>query len=199
MNDDGTMSRMNDLIKFSGEYGIKIGTIRDLISYRIRHDCNVEQVAEINVETGFGGKWQSIAFRNKIDGAEMVALVKGNITDNTDTLVCMHQLSLFDDTLLEPGPRSGNLGRAMRAIAERGSGIVILVNRAIQNRYSKHIQLRAQGEMLDSDLDELTDYAVGAQILGKLGVKDIVLLSNSGHATHSIESYGLNVISNIPL
>lgn len=194
MNDDGTMSRMEQLVPFAERHGLKIGTIRDLIAYRRIHDHNVERVAEIEFESGFGGTWKAITFRNKFVDAEMVALIKGHIDPDRPTLVRMHQLSLFSDTLAEPGPRSGWLSRAMETIAAAGSGVVVLINRPIPDRYSRQMRLRRQRDPSRKDVDQLRDYGIGAQILADLGVHSMILLSNSDQALVAVEGYGLSIL-----
>ncbi|MDB5576273.1 MAG: 3,4-dihydroxy-2-butanone 4-phosphate synthase [Bradyrhizobium sp.] len=194
LNDDGTMARLDDLRSFAATHNLKIGTIRDLIAYRHRFDHNVEKIAETEFESGYGGRWRAITYRNKAVDAEMVALVKGQIDPSRATLVRMHQLSLFSDTLAEPGLRSGLLGNAMRAIDAHGAGVVVLINRPIPDRYSRQMRSRAQSGSHDGDFHELRDYGVGAQILAALGVHDMILLSNSEKTVVALDGYGLSIV-----
>src|SRR3954452_18486389 len=122
MRDDGTMARLDDLVAFAQRHGLKVGTIRDLIAYRLKKDHLVEQIAEAGFESRWGGTWTARTFLNKALGTETVALVKGTIDPSKPTLVRMHQLSLFSDALGEANARSGLLEGAMKAIAAEGSG-----------------------------------------------------------------------------
>ena len=99
MKDDGTMARLDDLVAFAQLHGLKIGTIRDLIAYRRRHNHNVERVAEAKFKSRYGGDWNAITFRNKAIDTETLTLVKGQIDITKPTLVRMHALGVFTDAL----------------------------------------------------------------------------------------------------
>ncbi|MBA2935426.1 3,4-dihydroxy-2-butanone-4-phosphate synthase [Sphingomonas sp. CGMCC 1.13654] len=190
MKEDGTMARLDDLVAFAQRHGLKIGTIRDLIAYRRRHDHNVERVAEAKFESEWGGEWTAITFRNKAIDTETLVLVKGRIDPGQPTLVRMHALGLFSDALGMTNSRSGLLGRAMEAIAAEGAGVVVLLDaRAKLSQITRLIG----GEKLP-DMNELRDYGVGAQILAELGIHDMVLLTNSHHTLVALDGYGLNIV-----
>src|SRR5690349_2076766 len=125
MNEDGTMARMDDLVAFAQLHGLKVGTIRDLIAYRLKKDHLVEQTAEATFESRWGGTWTARSFLNKALGTETVALIKGDIDPSKPTLVRMHQMSLFEDMFGEVGPRGDLLKGAMQAIADEGSGVIV--------------------------------------------------------------------------
>jgi len=200
MKDDGTMARLDDLVAFAQLHNLKIGTIRDLIAYRRRYDHNVEKVAEIDFHSRFGGDWRAITYRNKAVGTETLALVKGRIDPARPTLVRMHTLNLFSDTLGEVGERAGLLDGAMRIISEEGAGVVVLINRQIPNIMSTVMRARAQGRSADGgDMNELRDYGIGAQILAELGIHDMVLLTNSHHTLVALGGYGLNIVGERPI
>jgi 3,4-dihydroxy 2-butanone 4-phosphate synthase/GTP cyclohydrolase II len=190
MHEDGTMARLDDLVSFAQHHGLKIGTIRDLIAYRRRHDHNVEKVAEAKFDSRWGGEWTAITYRNKAIDAETLALVKGRLDPSKPTLVRMHSLDIFPDVLGASGERGRLLGRAMAAIAEEGSGVVVLLNRGME--LSKMVRAQA-GEKIPGML-ELRDYGVGAQILAELGIHDMVLLTNSHHTLVALDGYGLNIV-----
>jgi 3,4-dihydroxy 2-butanone 4-phosphate synthase/GTP cyclohydrolase II len=190
MKEDGTMARLDDLVAFAQRHGLKIGTIRDLIAYRRRHDHHVERVAEAQFTSRWGGDWTAVTFRNKAIDTETLALVKGRIDPAQPTLVRMHALGLFADALGMESDRSGLLGRAMEAIAAEGSGVVVLLNS--QAKLSQITRLVA-GEKLP-DMHELRDYGLGAQILAELGIHDMVLLTNSHHTLIALDGYGLNIV-----
>jgi 3,4-dihydroxy 2-butanone 4-phosphate synthase/GTP cyclohydrolase II len=190
MNDDGTMARMDDLVAFAQLHGLKIGTIRDLIAYRRRYDHNLEKVAEAKFESRWGGDWTAMTFRNKAVDAETLALVKGRIDSSKPTLVRMHVLNIFADTLGEAQAREDLLAAAMRAIGEQGCGVVVVLNRGMA--LSQIVRTRA-GETVP-EMNELRDYGVGAQILAELGIHDMILLTNSHRTLVALDGYGLNIV-----
>ena len=196
MKEDGTMARMDDLVAFAQLHGLKIGTIRDLIAYRRRHDHNVVKVSEIAFNSRFGGEWRAITYLNKAVGKETLALVKGTIDPSRSTLVRMHQVNVFDDVLGATGNRAGMLHGAMDAIGKEGSGVVVIINRLIPTPFSTTITHRKDGQPLsDEDMNQLRDYGVGAQILAELGIHDMVLLTNSHHTPVALAGYGLNIVA----
>ncbi len=200
MKDDGTMARMDDLVAFAQLHNLKIGTIRDLIAYRRRHDHNVEKIAEVPFSSRFGGDWKAITYRNKAIGQETLALVKGHLDPDKPTLVRMHQLSPFSDMLGEVSPRARLLENAMHQIAKEGAGVVVVINRNVPEMLSTVMKRRATGRPLDADdMNELRDYGVGAQILAELGIHDMILLTNSHHTLVALAGYGLNIIGERPI
>ncbi len=195
MNEDGTMSRMDDLVGFAQLHNLKIGTIRDLIAYRRRHDHLVEKRAEMPFESRWGGQWRAITFHNKATGDETIALVKGHIDPASPTLVRMHTASWFVDMFGELSARAGLLARSMEMIAEEGSGVVVVINRPMKDSLSRFIKLRGEGKGAGApEIEELRDYGVGAQILAELGVEEMVLLTNTHHMLVALEGYGLSVV-----
>jgi 3,4-dihydroxy 2-butanone 4-phosphate synthase / GTP cyclohydrolase II len=195
MKDDGTMARMDDLIPFARLHGLKMGTIRDLIAYRRKHDHLIERRAEMDFESRWGGRWKAITFFNKATGSETMALVKGHITPDAPTLVRMHTMSVFVDVFGEENERSGLLAGSMQAIAEAGSGVLVLINRPHLGPVTRFMQLRAEGKSAGApEIEELRDYGGGAQILSELGVHDMVLLTNTHHTLVGLEGYGLSIV-----
>jgi 3,4-dihydroxy 2-butanone 4-phosphate synthase/GTP cyclohydrolase II len=194
MRDDGTMARMDDLVAFAQLHNLKIGTIRDLIAYRRRHDHNIEVVNETRITSEFGGEWRAIAFRNKATEAETMALVKGRIDPTQPTLVRMHQLNVFRDTLGEVGERSGLLHDSMRAIEAEGSGVVVIINRWVGATFGRMIADHRRSATDEADMNELRDYGIGAQVLAELGIHDMILLTNTQHTLVALAGYGLNIV-----
>jgi 3,4-dihydroxy 2-butanone 4-phosphate synthase/GTP cyclohydrolase II len=197
MNEDGTMARLPDLLEFAREHGLKIGTIRDLIAYRLKNDHNVEKVQETAFKSVYGGDWRAIVYRNKALGTETMALVKGPIDPEKPTLVRMHTLNMFFDTLGEDSDRRGLLHRSMQMIDDEGEGVVVVINRDVPNRFSAAINFRSGGG--GADMNELRDYGIGAQILAALGVHDMILLTNSQHTLIALSGYGLNIVGERPI
>ncbi|MFA6116576.1 MAG: 3,4-dihydroxy-2-butanone-4-phosphate synthase [Sphingomonas sp.] len=200
MNEDGTMSRLDDLVAFAQLHNLKIGTIRDLIAYRRRHDHLVEKRAEMVFHSKWGGDWKAMTFFNKATGDEQVALVKGRIDPDKPTLVRMHSLSMFADAFGEESERSGLLARSMETIAEEGAGVIVVINRPMKDSITRVIKLRAEGKTIGTpEAAELRDYGVGAQILAELGVQDMVLLTNTHHTLVGLDGYGLSIVGERPI
>ncbi|MCT8002203.1 3,4-dihydroxy-2-butanone-4-phosphate synthase [Sphingomonas sanguinis] len=191
MDEDGTMARLDRLVTFAQFHGLKIGTIRDLIAYRRRHDHLVEKRAETVFDSEWGGQWRAMTFWNRATGSEQVALVKGKVDPTRPTLVRMHALSPFVDLFGEAGARSGLLRRSMEAIGQEGRGIVVVINRPRPDGLTLAIHARAGAAV--PDMEELRDYGVGAMILNELGVEEMILLTNSRHTLVGLEGYGLRV------
>jgi 3,4-dihydroxy 2-butanone 4-phosphate synthase / GTP cyclohydrolase II len=181
MKEDGTMARLDDLVAFAQLHGLKIGTIRDLIAYRRRHDHNVEKVAEAKFESRWGGEWTAITYRNKAIDTETLALVKGRLEPGKPAMVRMHALGMFSDVLGLDSPRAGLL---------EGSGVVVILGR--QGPISQVVQAMAGAKI--PDMHELRDYGVGAQILAEMGIHDMILLTNSHHTLVALDGYGLNIV-----
>ena len=200
MRDDGSMARMDDLVAFAGTHNLKIGTIRDLIAYRRRHDHLVEKRAEMRFTSRHGGEWTAMTFYNKATGDETVALQKGRIDPDRPTLVRMHTMSMFVDVFGEESERSGLLSRSMELIGEVGAGVIVVINKPMKNIVSRFMQLRAEGKGAGApEVEELRDYGVGAQILSELGVHDMILLTNTHHSLVGLEGYGLSIVGERPI
>ncbi len=194
MKDDGTMARMDDLVAFARLHGLKMGTIRDLIEYRRKHDHLVEKVAESEFVSDYGGDWKVMSFRNKIDGSESVVLQKGRVQPDQPTLVRMHGMSLFHDMLGVSGPRKRILQRAMAEIGKVGAGVIVLLISANVGAVSGLIS----GGGTAPDMD-LRNYGIGAQILGDLGIHDMILLTNAHRNVIALEGYGINIVGERPI
>ena len=201
MNDDGTMARLGDLVRFARLHDLKIGTIRDLIAYRRKHDHLLERRAERRFTSKWGGEWQAVAFYNKATGEETLALVKGAIRADRPTLVRMHSLSLFPDIFGEDNMRSSLVARSMEIIATEGSGVIVLINRPITGYVSRAIEMGELGENSPAVMTstEQRDYGGGAQILAELGVHDMILLTNTEHSLVALEGYGLSIVGQRPI
>jgi 3,4-dihydroxy 2-butanone 4-phosphate synthase/GTP cyclohydrolase II len=198
MKDDGTMARMDDLVAFAQLHNLKIGTIRDLIAYRRRHDHLVEKRAEARFTSDWGGEWTALTFWNKATESEQVALVKGRIDPSKPTLVRMHALSPFSDIFGEGGTRGGLLKRSMQIIGDEGAGVVVVINKPRSDQFSVALQAKA-GTLAPKDMEELRDYGVGATILTELSVQDMILLTNTHHTLVGLDGYGLSIVGERPI
>ena len=191
MNEDGTMARMDDLVPFARQHGLKMGTIRDLIEYRRRNDHLVKRVNEVPFTSDYGGDWRLITYRNKVDGTDSFVLQKGQVHESAATLVRVHTFSLLDDMLGQPGPRKRTLQRSMAEIGRAGEGLIVLL---IRPRESEPLL----GGEFAPDMD-LRSYGIGAQILADMGVHSMILLTNAHRNVVAIEGYGLNIVSERPI
>ena len=190
MNEDGTMARMDDLVPFARRHNLKMGTIRDLIEYRRKHDHLVERVAEVPFTSDYGGQWKLLTYRNKIDGSDSFVLQMGQIDPAQPTLARVHTVSILDDMLGQPGPKKRSLQRAMAEIGREGAGLIVLLIRPQESGEA------GGGEARDMDLRA---YGIGAQILADMGVHELILLTNSHRNIVAIEGYGLNIVGERPI
>ena len=197
MNDDGGMARRDDLLAFAATHGLKVGTISDLIAYRHRRDHLMERSGSLPFDSRWGGTWTAVAFHNTVTGTDNLAIVKGTLDPAQPTMVRMHRMSYLTDVFGEQSDRADLLSDAMRMIASEGAGVVVLVNRPMANGvFGRLLQARAAGGAVEElpDLGEVRDYGVGAQILADLGVRDMILLTNSRTTMVALAGYGLNVV-----
>jgi 3,4-dihydroxy 2-butanone 4-phosphate synthase / GTP cyclohydrolase II len=193
MREDGSMARLDDLIGFARKHGLKIGTIRDLIAYRMRHDHLVERASEGSFHSDYGGDWKVMTYRNTIDGSINLVLQKGHVPADRPALVRMHAISIFDDVLGRTGEKKRTLQRAMAAIGEEGEGLIVLL------MPSRPQLLQDEVATVGHDSGELREYGIGAQILADLGVHQMTLLSNSHHNVVGLEGYNLEVVGQRPI
>ncbi|KAA0597198.1 3,4-dihydroxy 2-butanone 4-phosphate synthase/GTP cyclohydrolase II [Azospirillum lipoferum] len=193
MNDDGTMARLPDLVQFAQFHGLKVGTIADLIAYRRRTETIVEQVLAGTLDSRYGGRFQSYVYVNKIQYAEHIALVRGDISGDEPVLVRMHAQSVLDDVLGDRNSgRDNDLHASMELIAKEGRGVVVLLREPNPNGLSVTLKARLEGQA--GSVPELRDYGIGAQILLDLGVRKMVLISNRKKPIIGLEGYGLTVV-----
>lgn len=198
MNDDGTMARLPDLMAFAAAHKLKIASIADLISYRRRSEKLVKRVVESDFASGFGGAFRMIVYSSTLEYAEHIALVKGKIDPKQPTLVRMHSLNLLQDLLGDAqSPGAGVLQAAMREIEKAGSGVVVLIREPIRTSVSDRVRVK-RGEAPLAPMD-LRDYGIGAQILLDLGVREMVLLSNSKRSIIGLDGYGLSITGYHPI
>ncbi len=183
MNEDGTMARLPDLIEFSKKHGLKIGTISDLIAYRLRNDELVVETSTREVESEYGGSWLLHVFKDTLNEVEHLVLSKGEL-GGAPLMVRMHAASPCVDMLgLVPG-KGAELANAMRMIAAEGRGAVVLLR-----DMTSSLGLEATPER------KLKQYGLGAQILAALGLNKLVLLSNSPSPNViGLDGYGLEIV-----
>ncbi|PUB18795.1 3,4-dihydroxy-2-butanone-4-phosphate synthase [Yoonia sediminilitoris] len=185
MKEDGEMARLPDLIAFAQLHGLKIGTISDLIAYRRRHDNLVRVRDTSKIDSEFGGEWELRIYSDETQGAEHIALIKGDLDAPEPVLVRMHAMDpLLDVVGAGPVGRRNEFGDAMELIAKEGRGVLVLLR-------DVHMKLEMDEE---SSPQTLRQYGLGAQILSSLGLHDIELLTNSPKPkVVGLDAYGLRI------
>ncbi len=190
LNADGTMARMPDLLTFSNTHGIHVGTIADLIAYRLQHDRTVDCRLRTPIESSYGGTWDMHIFRDAIQAVDHLALTKGTIDDGEPVLVRVHATNAFADLLGFTQHRQHQIRGAMEQIAAAGRGVLVLI--------------RDTSPDLDPGLHEspptLRQYGLGAQILSGLGVQRMILVTNSpSPRIIALAGHGLTIDGTVPI
>ncbi|HEX6144921.1 MAG TPA: 3,4-dihydroxy-2-butanone-4-phosphate synthase [Geminicoccaceae bacterium] len=198
MNDDGTMARLPDLVGFAQRHGLKIAKIADLISHRLRYDRLVERSITSTLKTRFTGDFRLQVYTNVLTGVEHLALVKGDLERAEPVLVRVHALNVLEDVLGDASHgRGGQLWAAMETIDQAGRGVIVVIREPSPTSISDRIKA-ALGES-PHGTPPLRDYGIGAQILTDLGIRDMILLSNTERPIIGLEGYGLRVVEQKPL
>jgi len=211
MKDDGTMARMDDLVEFSKQHKVKIGTIADIIKYRMGHETLIKEEVRTKLPTLYGGEFDIIAFSNDADNNIHLALVKGDVTTTEPVLVRVHSECLTGDVLSSLRCDCGDqLHSSMEAIRKEGRGVVVYMRQEGRGIGLVN-KLKAYKLQTEEGLDtveancalgfkpDLRDYGVGAQILSFLGVKKIKLMTNNPLKRAGLGGYGLEVVETIPI
>jgi 3,4-dihydroxy 2-butanone 4-phosphate synthase/GTP cyclohydrolase II len=190
MNDDGTMARLPDLVKFAQLHGLKLARISDLIAHRRHNEQMVYCAVTRPLKSVHGGDWNVSVYTNSVDGAEHISLVKGDIRGTNPVLVRVHPLNIVNDLLGEVSARGGVLYAAMRQIGEAGRGVVVIIREAQATSMVDRIRF----ELGEDAPGPLRDYGVGAQILRDIGVSNMILLTNKPRPVVGLEGYGLSIV-----
>jgi len=196
MNDDGTMARLPDLIAFAQLHGLKVGTIADLIAFRQRNDRFIERRLEVPFTSRWGRDFRMLIYRNVLDGAEHVALVKGAPKPGQPTLVRMHKVDFAADVMGESSDRGAIVEGAMQQIAEEpDGGVIIFIRETHANAITERFGAKPLPKADDRESRALKEYGVGAQILLDIGVTDMTLLTNGpAKKVIGLEGYGLRIV-----
>jgi len=190
MNDDGTMARLPELVSYAKRHRLKIGTISDLIAYRLRNDSLVREVAQRSVTSIHGGDWQMRVFSDVTQGAEHIVLTMGDIATPEPVLVRMHSLNPLEDVLGLHPAHAGQMPAAMKVIAAAGRGVVVMLR-------DTSMRLALDEEAAPH---KLRQYGLGAQLLAALGLHKIELVTNSGQPKIvGLDAYGLEIIGTRPI
>lgn len=197
MNDDGSMARMPDLVRFAQLHGLKVATIADLIAYRRRYDRLVRRHSETTINSVYGGQFKLYVYVSTAEYAEHVVLVKGDVSGPEPVLVRMHAVHAFDDLLGTTSGRENIIGDSMRIIGREGRGVMVFIRSPTPTLITEMLE---QGNNPESGQRELREYGVGAQILLDLGVRRMILLSNTpDRSIIGLDGYGLTVLGRRPI
>ena len=197
MNDDGTMARLPDLVAFAQRHGLKIGAIEELIAYRLRNEHLVRAIAKTRIGTA-AGQFDLHVYETTVEPGEHLALVKGDLTEPGPVLVRVHAVSLLGDVIGVGDAGEGTqIENSLRIIEKEGRGVVVLIRDLRPKSVSEWIASRAQPKKPAEGSRERrqVEIGVGSQILTDLGVRDMVLLTNSpAHVYVGLEGFGLRIV-----
>ena len=192
MNDDGTMSRLPELIEFSKKHNIPIGTVSDLIAHRLKNNKIVEKMSEIDFDHYLEGKFRFLTFKNILSNEEHYALVSKKINTESPVYVRMHKHSILQDLLKEKNFIDNRMKKSLEAIHSKENGVIVIINGNYAPKIEKQFS-RQKNELKDKF--ELREYGVGAQILLNIGLKEIILLSNNPKKVIGLSGFGLKIIN----
>jgi 3,4-dihydroxy 2-butanone 4-phosphate synthase/GTP cyclohydrolase II len=195
MNDDGTMARLPDLIKFAKQHQLKIATIADLIEYRRKNEKLIEIVQKSkftsNLAKNLKAEFDLVIYKSKVDNIEHIVLKKGQIKKDQPVLVRMHHLNILNDCLNDAdSQKSGLLIESLKKIVKNGSGVAVIIR---QPSESLTEIMNNNSDNISKTNKELRNYGIGAQILLDLGIKNMILLTNSKKSVIGLEGYGIKI------
>ena len=200
MKDDGTMARLKDLIPFCKTHSLKIGSIADLIRYRVNNDPIIKRKNNNILKTKSYGDWDIFSYENTVnkDGPEHLALVKGNLNNNSSVLVRVHISNLindaFDGEISNNGVKNNesiSLKESMSEINKNGSGLIVVIN----YQDSSHVlSSYIDGNNIWNEEDKIRENGIGAQIIRDQGVKEMILLSKSKREVVGLEGFDIKII-----
>jgi len=198
MNDDGTMARIPDLIKFSEKHDIKIGKIVDLIAYRREKDNFLNKSYESTISLKSGEDFDIRIYESNFDKTEQIVLSKGNIDDGNPILVRVHVTDYFENLLGDYGSNDESLRKSIKEISKEGRGILILVRDSGSSAISQLTALQDKDskdeKITQEEKSELRVFGMGAQILSELGVKKMILLTNTDWKFIGLEAYNIEIV-----
>ena len=198
MNDDGTMARIPDLIKFSEKHKIKIGRIVDLIAYRRQKDNFLKKSYESEITLKSGEHFDIKIYESSFDKTEQIVLSKGKVDDGKPILVRVHVTDYFENLLGDYGSNDESLRKSIKEISKENRGILILVRDSGLSAISQLVALQDENPKDDKnsqeERSELRIFGMGAQILSELGVKKMKLLTNTNWKFIGLEAYNIEIV-----
>jgi 3,4-dihydroxy 2-butanone 4-phosphate synthase/GTP cyclohydrolase II len=202
LKDDGTMARRDDLVEFARTHGLKIVTVADIIEYRLRNETMVNRIAEARLPTQFG-EFRAVVYRNKVDFTEHLVLVMGKVDPQKPILVRAHREYLPGDVFGYASRNTRNLLRsAMERIAEAGEGVLLYLKRE-SNTISAELESNGRGRRPSTRYGtteaDFRDYGIGAQILRDVGVRKMIIMSDTTPRLANLPGYGLEIVGSVPL
>lgn len=199
MNDDGSMARLPDLIKFGQEHNLKIGTIAGLIAYRRRTNVLIERVLETDYQFDTGDMFRAIVYRNKLSGEEHLAMIKGDITTPEPVLVRFHAENMIADMIGARNEETTVLHKSLILLAQEKRGVLVFIRNTSSSPFSDLLAQPPERTPESAGDSRLRKYGVGAQIVSDLGVEEIILLSNTPRIIVALEGFGLKIIDQRPI
>ena len=200
MNDDGSMARLPDLVKFAQFHGLKIGTIEALVKHRMQRDHFVRHMANSQFISQDGDEFKIHVYSNFLDNLEHVALSKGEAKEGQESLVRVHKIDFAGDILHEDSPRSGLIRDAMRQLAAHdGHAVLVLIREGSINTLLERLGAHETANDVDRKAQTVREYGVGAQILVHQGVRKMCLITNTMPRLVGLEAYKLEVTGITPL
>jgi 3,4-dihydroxy 2-butanone 4-phosphate synthase / GTP cyclohydrolase II len=203
MNDDGSMARMPDLELFAKKHDLIILSIADLIQYRLQTETLVRRVSEeIVMLDATQSPWTAMVYASKVDGRQMLALVRGELSPAEPTLCRMHAGSVLADTFAST-PREGgrNLREAMRRIDKEGRGVIVYLppRTGLEVELASYVSAHRPPSVAEPNDHPLREFGLGAQVLTDLGLHKIRLLTNNPRKIAGIHGYGIDIVESVPL
>ena len=210
MNDDGTMARMPDLEMLAAAHGLKIVAVQEIIAYRLQKESLVENIAEAEIPTPFGGNFRAVVFRSRVDATEHLAMVQGTFDVDDEVLVRVHSECLTGDVFHSLRCDCGDqLVRSLEMIGEEGKGALIYMHQegrgiGLANKIKAYaLQEKGKDTVEANEVlglkPDLRDYGIGAQIISHLGIRKLRLMTNNPKKIIGLEGYGLEIVGRVPI
>ena len=197
MNPDGTMARVNDLKEFAKKHNMKIGTIVDLIAYRLANETLVEEIASLDLPPSFGAGMKARVFRSTVDGLEHLVIQKGEISPQKETLVRVHVDNFTRDFMAVLQRGASTVVESLKMIEEAGSGAFVLL-RGNNRVHGLAQELQVLAGMDDvrptTPLMDERDYGIGAQILREIGARKVRLLTNKPEKKVGLKAFDIEIV-----
>ena len=190
MSEDGSMARLDEILNIANQHNLKVGTVSDLIRFRLKNTKIVELISERPFQSEMGKDFTLKIYKNNLSGERHYALVKNVNEINSPHLVRMHRLNITKDIFAEKNIFADEIANAFKLIEKRGAGAIVLINSDMSPNILKSFNVRKS----NSNKMELREYGVGAQILSNLGIKKIILLTNTNKRIIALDGFDIEII-----